>query len=81
MKTTVEIPDDLYREARSIAARLGVPFRSLLTDALSAELKRRHTHRSVEEVFGAFAHEPELIHAIDRTVEDDLEDVNPNEWH
>ncbi len=35
MKTTLEIPDELFREAKSKAALRGVPFRQIVTEALA----------------------------------------------
>ena len=38
MKTTVEMPDALFRRAKSAAAQRGIPFRQLVTEALSEKL-------------------------------------------
>ncbi len=38
MKTTVEIPDQLFREAKSAAAGRGVSLRAFLTEALREKL-------------------------------------------
>ncbi|MBG7606526.1 MAG: hypothetical protein IZT59_00615 [Verrucomicrobia bacterium] len=35
MKTTLEIPDDLFREAKAKAAMRGIPFRQIVTEALA----------------------------------------------
>ena len=47
MKTTVEIPDSLFREAKAIAARRGVPFREIveLGLRLALEPSRAPGHR------------------------------------
>ena len=39
MKTTLEIPDALFREAKAAAARKGIPFRELVTEALADKLQ------------------------------------------
>lgn len=38
MKTTVELPDALYREAKEYAARQGIPMRELMERGLRAVL-------------------------------------------
>lgn len=40
MRTTVRLPDDLYRRAKARAAESGVTFTQLLEDALRAILSR-----------------------------------------
>lgn len=41
MKTTVEIADSLFEEAKAVAASRGVPFRQVLEEGLRAVLSRR----------------------------------------
>jgi hypothetical protein len=38
MKTTLEIPDGLFRRAKSAAAQRGIPFRELVSEALAEKL-------------------------------------------
>jgi hypothetical protein len=38
MKTTLEIPDPLFRRAKSAAAERGIPLRALVTEALADKL-------------------------------------------
>ena len=38
MKTTLEIPDELFRQAKSVAASQGIPLRQLVTIALDEKL-------------------------------------------
>ena len=40
MKTTVEIPDALFRQAKATAASRGQTLKALLTDALQSHLAR-----------------------------------------
>lgn len=39
VKTTLEIPDDLFREAKSKAALRGVPFRQIVSEALAEKFR------------------------------------------
>jgi hypothetical protein len=39
MKTTLEIPDALFRQAKSAAAAKGIPFRELVSEALREKLQ------------------------------------------
>ncbi|MFO7780611.1 MAG: hypothetical protein R6W94_03210 [Spirochaetia bacterium] len=80
MKTTVEIPDDLYRRAKSRAAESGQSFRSLLVDALRARLYGEGNTTSLDDVFGALAAEREAVYEVQRTLDRDLEHVDPDEW-
>ena len=41
MKTTLEIPDALFRRAKSVAAEQGIPLRELVSEALSEKLADR----------------------------------------
>jgi hypothetical protein len=39
VKTTLEIPDPLFRRAKSAAAERGIPLRALVTEALADKLR------------------------------------------
>ena len=39
MKTTLEIPDAIFRRAKSAAAERGIPFRALVSEALADKLR------------------------------------------
>jgi len=41
MKTTLEIPDDVFRRAKSAAAERGIPLRELVTEAVKDKLGKR----------------------------------------
>lgn len=42
MKTTIELPDDLFREAKATAARRGTALKELVREALEEKLAREH---------------------------------------
>ena len=39
MKTTFEIPDSIFRRAKSVAAERGIPLRVLISEALADKLR------------------------------------------
>jgi predicted DNA binding CopG/RHH family protein len=39
MKTTLEIPDTIFRRAKSRAAEQGIPLRQFVTEAVEVKLK------------------------------------------
>jgi hypothetical protein len=41
MKTTLEIPDAIFRRAKAVAAERGIPFRALVSEALADKLRAR----------------------------------------
>lgn len=45
MKTTVELPDTLYREAKQYAAKQGIPMREVFERGLRAVLEGRTAHK------------------------------------
>ncbi len=45
VKTTLEIPDDLYRAAKSRAAEQGIPMRQWVEAAFRRQLEGKQTHK------------------------------------
>ena len=45
MKTTLEIPDFLFRRAKSVAAERGIPLRQFVTEAVQDKLKTTSSER------------------------------------
>jgi hypothetical protein len=39
MKTTLDIPDAVFRQAKMVAAARGIPFRALVSEALADKLR------------------------------------------
>ena len=39
MKTTLEIPDPIFRRAKSVAAQRGIPLRAFVTEAVTEKLE------------------------------------------
>lgn len=82
MKTTLEIPDELFKRTKATAALRGESLKSFITDALEAHLERKapgaSAPRGWQSVFGkASAQEVEPIDAI---VAEELERIGADEW-
>lgn len=82
MKTTIEIPDELFKKAKATAAIRGESLKELIRDALETRLATvppPHSDRSGwRSVFGLA--EPKSVEGIDRIVTAELEQVDPSEW-
>lgn len=81
MRTTLEIPDDLFREAKATAARRGESLKDFVNAALEAQLRdpRSRADRSGwRSVFGLA--DAKHVAAVDKLVTRDLENVDPSDW-
>ena len=83
MKTTMEIPDSLFRRAKARAASRGQTMASFINGAIEAQL--RHEERLAEEKpwmahAGAFAADKGTLEGIERRIEEDCGRVDPEEW-
>ncbi len=83
MKTTIDIPDQVLRRAKIVAAREGVTLRAIVSRALEAELKRMDgsgTQRPWLKVFGGLGHLREETARIDALIEEEFERVDEELW-
>lgn len=82
MKTTLEIPDDLFRQSKATAAMRGESLKDFFNEALQAHLERQaagaDSPRGWQSVFGQASQEE--VEPIDRIVADELERIEPDEW-
>ena len=82
MKTTIELPDDLLREAKSTAARQGSSLKQVLTIALREHLERSRAvlpgAEAWRSVFGRAKRSQ--IAAVDAAIAEDLERVDLESW-
>ncbi len=58
MKTTLEIPDAIFRRAKSLAAERGIPFRALVSEAVVDKLQA--DERPWQALDGGFWQAPAL---------------------
>jgi len=80
MKTTVEIPDSLFRDAKAAAAGRGVSLKTWLTEALQEKLHTpRHDRRT-----GWPVPPPKLArgeaHRIQSAIDAEFSRIDPEDW-
>lgn len=83
MKTTIEIPDELFRRAKAEAALRGESLKAFIGAAVAERLRAGPGGSVAPEpgwraVFGRV--EPEAAAEVDAVVERDLEIVDPEDW-
>lgn len=82
MKTTLEIPDELFRRSKATAALRGESLKDFVAGALRERLEHlppgAPTEPGWRKVFGKAR--PEDIAAVDAVIEEHLERVDPDEW-
>lgn len=80
MKTTLEIPDSIFRRAKSAAARRGIPLRALICEAIADKLR---TDEAGSEpwmtTFGKLRHLRKETARINRTIEEEFERIEPED--
>ena len=80
MKTTIEIPDDVFRQAKATAALRGETLRDFVTAALCARLAQQAAAEPSgwRSVFGQASRAE--VEEVDAIVAADLEQIDPSEW-
>jgi hypothetical protein len=56
VKTTLEIPDFLFRRAKSVAAERGIPLRQFVTEAVQEKLKTTSQEKPWMKHLGQLKH-------------------------
>ena len=79
MKTTLEIPDFLFRRAKSVAAERGIPLRQLVTEAVQEKLRTTSQERPWMKHFGKLKHRERK--QIEKRVEDAFEQIDREIWN
>ena len=82
MKTTLEIPDELFRSAKARAAEEGVSLKAYVVAALRAKLKGKDETESKPWMkhFGSLAHLRKETRRIEKIIEDEFETINLEDW-
>lgn len=76
MKTTLEIPDKIFRRAKSAAAERGIPLRQFVTEAVREKLKMPSgADKPWMKSFGKLRHLRKETARINRLVEEEFEQI------
>lgn len=80
MKTTIEVPDALFRRAKSVAAQRGIPLRALVSEALTDKLRITGAeNKPWLESFGKLRHLHKETVKIDRMIEQEFGHLEPED--
>jgi hypothetical protein len=84
VKTTLEIPDPLFRQLKIAAAKQGKTIRAVVNEALTEKLSR--SHHGVEDIpawrvaFGGLHRLRDETAKINQEVAAEFSRVNPEDW-
>ena len=80
MKTTIEVPDALFRRAKSVAGQRGIPLRALVAEALTDKLKAVDgDDKAWMKGFGKLRDLHEETAKIDRIIEEEFGRIEPED--
>lgn len=82
MKTTLEIPDAIFRRAKAKAAENGVPLRQFVSEAVAEKLRERPAVRKNARMkfVGKLRHLRKENARINALIEQEFEKIEPEEW-
>jgi hypothetical protein len=75
-KTTLEIPDAIFRRAKSVAAERGMPLRALISEALAEKLRADNgDDKPWLSAFGKLRHLRKETAKINRIIQEEFEHI------
>ena len=82
MKTTLEIPDAIFRRAKAKAAEHNIPLRKFVSDAVAEKLNTNSTGRQKARIAlaGKLRHLSRETARITALMEREFERIEPEEW-
>jgi hypothetical protein len=80
VKTTLEIPDFLFRRAKSVAAERGIPLRQLVTEAVQEKLRIAPQEKPWTKHLGKLKHLRKIRPRIEKRVEEAFEHADRELW-
>lgn len=83
MKTTLEIPDAIFRRAKSKAAERGIPLRQFVSEAVEEKLRNCSggEDKPWMKQLGKLKHLRKEIDQVDQAIEDAFEKIDPEMWN
>ena len=81
MKTTLEIPDPIFRKAKATASAMGIPLREYITQAVEEKLSlgKQRPDRPWLECAGELAHLHRETLRIQKIIDDEFEQIEPED--
>jgi hypothetical protein len=81
MKTTLEIPDAIFRRAKSAAAERGIPLREFVTEAVKDKLANgaKNGEKPWMSAFGKLKHLRKETARINKIIEEEFERIEPED--
>ena len=81
MKTTLEIPDPIFRKAKARAAASGIPLRQFITEAVSDKLASPSSPKDKPWMrgFGALRHLHKETVRSQRLIDEEFEKIEPED--
>jgi hypothetical protein len=82
MKTTLEMPDPVFRKAKAKAAERGIPLRQFVTEAVEEKLaaSRAQATKPWMKSFGALRHLHDENVRIQKIIDEEFEKIDPEDW-
>lgn len=82
MKTTLEIPDPIFRRAKSVAARRGIALRAFVTEAVEEKLaaSARTEERPWVRLAGGLKHLHKETSRINEIMKNEFDKIDPEDW-
>lgn len=82
MKTTLEIPDPIFRRAKAKAAERQIPLRQFITEAVAEKLDSKPSDSRSERMkwAGQLRHLHRETARINAIIEEEFEKIDPEEW-
>jgi hypothetical protein len=82
MKTTLDIPDRIFRRAKAKAADQGIPLRQFVTDAVAEKLRVESpaAEKPWLRLAGRLRHLKKENVRINQVIEREFERIEPEEW-
>jgi hypothetical protein len=82
VKTTLEMPDSIFRKAKAKAAERGIPLRQFVTEAVEAKLRSADcdAEKPWMKSVGGLRHMHKENLRIQRIIDEEFETIDPEDW-